>query len=270
MSWLFSRALVEAFSEASSSVGARSALSSGNPTPRAFLPQDRMTAFSRPSRFGMTFGPLTEDLGAELLTWFLADSRARTSALPERETGLTESEAGSGPKWRGSLAKYDPDLRSWKTAQRSLLGDSEEFSETWPRWGTTVAGELFLLPTLVQSTEGSGYGLLPTPTATDYKSEGMSDSLVERRMGESCRGVRLTEWLHRQQLPTPNAGSKNWAGTLQEWGGSGNQFRGTEVGRLKVNPSWVEELMGWVVGWTDLRPLGTDKSPSAPPLPGDC
>ena len=30
-----------------------------------------------------------------------------------------------------------------------------------------------------------------------------------------------------------------------------------ESGRL--NPMWVEWLMGWPVGMTDLRPLGTDK-----------
>ena len=85
MSWLFSRALVEAFSADTCSDGARSALSSGTPTPRAFLPPDKMTDFSRPSRFGMTFGPLTDDLGAELLTWFLAASRARTSAQQGKE-----------------------------------------------------------------------------------------------------------------------------------------------------------------------------------------
>ena len=85
MSWLFSRALVEAFSADTCSDGARSALLSGSPTPRAFLPPDRMTAFSRPSRFGMTFGPLTDTLGAELLTWFREASRARTSAQQGKE-----------------------------------------------------------------------------------------------------------------------------------------------------------------------------------------
>lgn len=85
MSWLCSRELVAEYSAASCSDGARSALSSGSPTPRAFLPPDRMTAFSRPSRFGMTFGPLTDTLGAELLTWFREASRARTSAQPVKE-----------------------------------------------------------------------------------------------------------------------------------------------------------------------------------------
>jgi DNA (cytosine-5)-methyltransferase 1 len=32
-----------------------------------------------------------------------------------------------------------------------------------------------------------------------------------------------------------------------------------------LNPTWVEWLMGWPLGWTDLKPLATDKSPYAPP-----
>ena len=32
-----------------------------------------------------------------------------------------------------------------------------------------------------------------------------------------------------------------------------------------LNPVWVEWLMGWPLGWTDLKPLETAKSPSALP-----
>ena len=31
----------------------------------------------------------------------------------------------------------------------------------------------------------------------------------------------------------------------------------TKTGQL--NPPWVEWLMGWPIGWTDLKPLVTDK-----------
>jgi hypothetical protein len=27
----------------------------------------------------------------------------------------------------------------------------------------------------------------------------------------------------------------------------------------KLNPMWVEWLMGWPLGWTDLKPLETDR-----------
>jgi hypothetical protein len=37
-----------------------------------------------------------------------------------------------------------------------------------------------------------------------------------------------------------------------------------------LNPAWVEWLMGWPLGWTDLKPLATDKYLHAQPKPGAC
>ena len=56
--------------------------------------KDRMTDFSRLSRFGMTFGPLTDDLGADVLTWFLAGFPAKTSAQPEKAPESTGDRSG--------------------------------------------------------------------------------------------------------------------------------------------------------------------------------
>lgn len=95
--------------------------------------------------------------------------------------------------------------------------------------------------------------MVPTPTATDYKSESMSLNLVAKRQAASKSGVRLSEFLHRQTLPTPNKGSDHWGARLDEWGGSSNPFRGTEIGHLPLNPCWIEELMGFPQGWTDLE-----------------
>lgn len=91
----------------------------------------------------------------------------------------------------------------------------------------------------------------------------MSPALVQGRAEASKRGVRLTEWLHRllngRMIPTPNAGNDHWGGRLDELGGSTNPFRGTELGRLRINPCWYEELMGWPIDWTALQPLETAK-----------
>ena len=95
------------FSEESSSDGVPSAPSSGSPTPQLYLPNDRMTAFSRLSRFGMTFGPLTDAHGAELLTWFREGFPVRTSALLGGVKGSTGNDQDYGVKWPASLAKFD-------------------------------------------------------------------------------------------------------------------------------------------------------------------
>ena len=211
MSWLFSRALVEAFSEDTCSDGALSALSSGSPTPQAYLPPDRMTAFSRPSRFGMTFSPLTADRGEALLTSYLAAFRARTSASQAREPALTVFAVECGDTWRGSLARFDPDSRSWRTAQRSLLGDSDECSVIWPRSGMTVGGQCWELPTLEHRTSGTGFGLsVPTPTV--YDSTGKGNPRKDSNGAEGGRhGVSLHHFV--AMWPTPTASTMPCEGT---------------------------------------------------------
>lgn len=75
---------------------------------------------------------------------------------------------------------------------------------------------------------------LPTPTARDYKDG----------TAKSCQNVPINGLLGRavHQLQEPTTGGK-------------------------LSPLWVEWLMGWPVGWTDLNPLETDKCqwPQRPP-----
>jgi len=82
MSWLFSQVLVEEYLGDISSDGEQSAPLSGSNTQQAYCAPDKMTKFSRLSRFGMTYKPLMESRGEELLTLYLADFHAKTSAQP--------------------------------------------------------------------------------------------------------------------------------------------------------------------------------------------
>jgi hypothetical protein len=79
MSWLFSRALVEEYSEAICSDGEQSVQSSGNSIPQAYCAPDKMTGFSHLSQFGMTFKPLMESHGKGLLMSYLAAFHAKIS-----------------------------------------------------------------------------------------------------------------------------------------------------------------------------------------------
>ena len=90
MSWLFSQALVEEYLVDTSLVGEQSVQSNGKPTQQAYCAPDKMTDFSRLSRFGMTFKPLTENLGEKLLMLYLEDFHAKTS--PQL--------GGGGDRWR--------------------------------------------------------------------------------------------------------------------------------------------------------------------------
>lgn len=163
MSWHFSQAVEAEFLEENSLGGAPFALWNSVPTAHDDLCSDKMKGTFHRSPFGMMFAPSTENLGAELLTWFLEDSRARTLVRQDLATDSKVREAGCGWKWQGSFVKYDHDLHLWRTRQCSLLADSEEFSETWPKWGLMLDGEVLPQEMKVLQLEGSDF-LLPAPT----------------------------------------------------------------------------------------------------------
>ena len=80
MSWLFSQVLVEEYLGVTSLDGEPSAPLSGSHIQQAYCAPDKMTKFFRLSRYGMTVKPLTDTRGEELLTLYLEDFHARTSA----------------------------------------------------------------------------------------------------------------------------------------------------------------------------------------------
>lgn len=254
MSWLFSQALVAEYSAGNCSGGEPSAPSSGNPTPQAYLPSAKTTDFSRPSRFGMTFAPLTEDHGAELLMWFLEASRARTSASPEVEKDSPENDPAYGRKWPASSMKYDHASRSWRTPQHSLLGGLDEFSETWPRWGLMRDGECWEQPMSVRPIYESESGLWPTPTVHGNHN---------RKEYATAGGDGLATAVKRQMFATPTArDSKSGVFSPAAKAARDAQTRGKPLNEQiggSLNPTWVEWLMGWPLGWTDLKPWETDR-----------
>ena len=212
MSWNFSPVLVAAFLEECCLDTAQSVQSNTTPTPDQYYWPDKPTEHSRLSRFGTKCVPFEGSHGAELLTWFLAGFPAKTSALPEPEPESTEREADSGARWPGSLAKYDPDTCSWKTAQRSLLGDSEPSLVTWPRSGLMLDGQCWELQTLVPRTSEIASGYWPTPNTVGYRSDGellmlsrrLSDRAEYMAMSDrACNSKRETFW------PTPTVCGNN-------------------------------------------------------------
>lgn len=256
MSWLYSRALVAAYSEATSSDGARSALSSLSPTPQAFLPQDKMTAFSRPSRFGMTFAPLTDALGKDLLTWFLADSRVRTYQLLAEAKESADQDQDFGLSSLESLARFDLDTSTWRTPQFSLLGDWDLYSEIWPRSGLMRGGECWEQPMLELRTSETGSGLWPTPNVPNGgRSVAHVTEWSESGRTAYHKGKKVQVGLESavKLWPTPKAST----GGQEPQGKTGRKLV-TQVGG-QLNPTWVEWLMGWPQGWTDLKPLETGR-----------
>ena len=233
MSWLFSQALVEEYSAGACLDGKLCAQLNVMPTQHQFWRNGKTMDALNLSQFGPTCAVLTEDLGEELLTSFLADFRAKTSATAVIKQELKDQEAVSGERWQGSFAKLDLNSRSWKTSQRCLIEGLASFSGTWPRWGLMSSGECWELPMWEASKPEKGFGYWPTLKASDGDQFSSNISYFERR-------VRVAPDLPvLVALSTPPT-EKGYYGRL--------------------NPDWCEWLMGWPIGWTEFGALETDKT----------
>jgi hypothetical protein len=223
VSWHFSRALVEAYSPAICSGGEQSVQSKSTATPRLYSQCDKMTASCRRFRSGMTCEHLTEHDGEAVLTSFLEDSPAKTSALTAKETDSTESGRDCGQKWHGSFAKLDRNSCSWKTPQPSLFVELKPYWLIWPRWGSMRNGGAYRQANVGPITNETGSGSLPTPRCHDAKK--MYPAEMKRKSPCLAALVMFSD--------------DNDSGLL--------------------NPEFVEHLMGWPIGWTALDALAMDK-----------
>lgn len=231
-----------------------------------------------------------------------AGSPAKTSVLPGRGPASTGSGVGCGRSTFASFASFDLDSSSWRTSQRCLVGGWVEFSETWPRAGMTRNGTAYRLPQLVPRTSATGCSLLPTPTANDAKNSTLPPSQRGRdsipgyllrsqfptpKASDGERGGRgellalVRGKKTRQMWPTPQAADGSGGRRESVLGGtrpSGTkrsvslatavnftaQNEAMEAIAGQLNPQWVEWLMGFPIGWTDLGDSETPSSPRSP------
>lgn len=293
MSWLYSQALVEEYSEGISLDGAPSALWNGKHTRLPSWCSDKTMANCQLSQSGMTFKPLTENLGEGVLTSFLEAFPAKTSPVPEKAKASKESDHPCGNTWRESLEKYDLDTHTWKTHQCLWDEDLQPSSVILPKWGMMLNGVLWERTTLPPLTSGTGSGSWPTPTCQEVEHPDAELTDTGRRLskdGKSSHSLNLADSV--KQWPTPQA--RDWKGP------SGRSMKGEEndlpnqvkkwptptvndshnctmppsqmtrdnlPGALlrkgdrpnggHLNPTWVEWLMGWPIGWTTMEAITT-------------
>jgi len=169
-------------------------------------------------------------------------------------------------KLSASFAKWDQDSLSWKTSQRCLLEGWETFSAHWPRSGLMQNGIAYRLAPLVPRISATGCSYWVTPTAV----EGRRGSQPGRPHDTGYPLAQQVLMPHRWPTPTATDGRKWNAKTEQQRRNQGSSVRlcnkdrgdGTPIGGA-LNPTWVEWLMGFPPGWTDLEDSETQSSPKS-------
>ena len=201
---------------------------------------------------GTTCAHSTAGNGEDLSTSCQADFHVKTSAPQEKAPESTASNPDFGERWSASFARFDPATSSWRTVQCSLLGDSEECSVIWPRSGMTVGGLAYPLPTVGLRTIGTESGFLAPDGISSFhtpNTTGLDGGSNSRKALEKKRNIQ-----------TPSA--TDWKGSSKD-GQRRGQLTDPAMGVIpaggRLNPEWVEWLMGWPIGSTALSPLAMDK-----------
>jgi len=244
--------------------GAPSVLSRLIPTAEASSLPDNGTESLSPSRSGMTCGPSTASHGKEASMSSVGDFPAPTFRQQEREQESTEPSPDCGPRWRGSLARYNHDTCSWRTRQCLLAGGLEEFSETFPRWGMMRDGELWAQSMPEHLIRETGSGLWPTPRANDYQP------ICWKRVRQRHRGEKKTS---AGGIFNLNDIAGLWAvvHTHPHLATLSGHERHKRLGRLPVlTVPFMEILNGIPLEWTALKPLATAKFRQWLRSHGDC
>lgn len=201
-----------------------------------------------------------------------AGSRARTCRQQGAELVSRVRGAVCGSNSRESFAIFDRESSSWRTSQLSLLEDLTRFSGAFPKAGTMQSGRACALPMLVLHTAGtdslSSRGAWPTATCGDAIGSGSHNTATSK----AHPGISLTDAVlgdgGKGRWPTPCASDNRDRGTAESPAIARRRAVGKQVmlsmampGRL--NPNWVEALMGFPPGWT--RTGGPSDPESASP-----
>ena len=211
--------------------------------------------------------------GEQLSLWTssAADTHANHSAPQANDEAQTTLDT-YGHGYETPLAHYDPDTQSWKTSGDISLWGEQPSLDSLPKSGMTRNGVLYQQPDWVRPIDVTASLLWPTPTAVTRPMEGnvrMYRAKIEAgEMTEAEANAILGKsvWEAHSKIPamwpTPTFGklaggtggmqqieAKYLAGEI-----TSEERRAMRAGNGgKLNPAWVEWLMGFPIGWTDLE-----------------
>ena len=176
------------------------------------------------------------------------DFPAKTSATLDGELASRGVVVHSGSITSRPLGFYDQSTRSLKTYQRSLIEDSTLSLAILPRSGMMRSGIVYRLPALVRLTGGTESSLLasePVMWHTPSASE-KAPAWDRRASNGGVRNIPVPN-LHAQVQMWPTPVARDYKGRTVK------QDMLPDLVGGALNPMWVEWLMGFPLGWTELN-----------------
>ena len=172
-----------------------------------------------------------------------------------------------------SLASYDHESSCWRTYQLSLFGEEEKWLDRLPQSGMIQNGKLYQLGCsvrLISANDGSLSDILPTPTMDQrsqrYKQGGRStwcaileDGVMLPTPTAKANQTAPTMRKHwKGMLPTPTAHLAKESASPSDYKRKSPPLlchfqQETSGEKMYLNPQFVEWMMGFPTGWTDLE-----------------
>jgi len=237
--------------------------SSGMTTQPTSSESDQQTDGLTDSRSGMeTLENLTHMTTKDEWIAFMRDSHARIFQSQEVKQALQKAQGlDFTAKSYALLTRYDLDTCSWKTLQTSLVEMTDECSEqsleTLPSAAMMRSGLVYQLPKLAQTISETGGGSWPTPDANCGARGSQPNWTPKRKSGQPAQ-YTINQAVRDKPWPTPSASDNRDRGNMsnpsvQRRKALGKQIMLSQEAGGALNPPWVEWLMGWPVGHTDLK-----------------
>ena len=225
--------------------------------------------------------PSTASRGAAEWISLLEESHASHTAPPAsnseaKTTGI--SSMSSLESW----AKFDPVLCSWKKSQASLFEtDLDDCSGSWPNSGSMRSGAVFQREELERHTSGAGCSfsrgdrlgeMWPTPRTI---TGGAESAERKKELGRTESGGGDLQAAALKYWPTPTAGDEASTRAANYSTESGRHSGTTltdaacpsgptapktpdgQTSKPRLNPRFVEALMGMPRGWTSDQPCAS-------------
>ena len=220
---------------------------------------------------------LSNDHNPPQSTFLQGDSPVSLSLSPG-SAAARQTTATSGLRCAALLGYSSPGGSSLKTCLVSLLSKTDWSSTvcylTW-KAKATKSGRLYAeLSASTPRTNGCGCGLWPTAQAMDsiHRSYDSFKGIMERPRQGQKMPPKLADLGHWEQWkavkmwPTPTSRDHKDTGENTDYQHAADKARLAGVVNVtqgttgQLNPTWVEWLMGYPEGWTDLGDSATASS----------